>query len=353
MPAPWRCTLSRKPSPGFPHHSAGRAVFCNRCWTSSGVACGRASSSSATAPATCGDDIDVPLKFPYPPCSSGSVDLMVPPGAPRSGLKLRSGGRPYDEKLEMSPPVGCGSLVRRSVHVIVTTGPAAMRPSIRTPLAALMVTTGIVMGTGPTTVGTDEPGDVVVKHDAGGAGGLGVGRLDGEAARSTSNQRHTSGQAPCWQRDTRVVDGRRAVPVRAIGNDPTSGGGGAPAASTYPILAPSGVIVKAVRFACELSNDATPMTFLPTPGAEAPYSPRVPSLPIDATTTTPCLTRLSAALRRRVLRPRERGADAHVHDVGSVVERQFHRVEQDVGGGRALTPEYSIRVESHVEAQRR
>ena len=44
-----------------------------------------------------------------------------------------------------------------------------------------------------------------------------------------------------------------------------------------------------------LSNDATPITFLPTPGAPAVYRPSAPLLPIDATTATPLLTSRSEA----------------------------------------------------------
>src|SRR5512140_3579419 len=63
MPAPWRCTLSRKPRPGLPNHAFGDAVF----WRRSRMACefvlGCASRNSAAAPATCGEDIEVPLRF--------------------------------------------------------------------------------------------------------------------------------------------------------------------------------------------------------------------------------------------------------------------------------------------------
>src|SRR5215468_12647065 len=102
---------------GLPKNGFGRAVFCRRACTSAGRVWGWASRNSATAPATWGDDIDVPLRTPYPPCSSGNVDRTVPPGAPMSGLKLRSGAGPYDEKLEIRLPVGLGSLASRSVHV--------------------------------------------------------------------------------------------------------------------------------------------------------------------------------------------------------------------------------------------
>ena len=62
----------------------------------------------------------------------------------------------------MRPPVGCGSLAMSDVHVIVT-GPLARRPSIRTPLAALMLTTGIVMGGVPATVGEMKPGTLLYR----------------------------------------------------------------------------------------------------------------------------------------------------------------------------------------------
>jgi hypothetical protein len=51
------------------------------------------------------------------------------------------------------------------------------------------------------------------------------------------------------------------------------------------------------RVAFVLSNDATPITLWPTPGEPADQSccPFRPLLPIDATTTMPASTRLSAA----------------------------------------------------------
>ena len=91
-PGDGRCRGSR--GPDFPTTGPDARCSATAPATSRGLVLGRASSSSATAPATCGDAIDVPLRFPYPPCSSGSVDRIVPPGAPMSGLKLRSGGRP-------------------------------------------------------------------------------------------------------------------------------------------------------------------------------------------------------------------------------------------------------------------
>src|SRR5438445_768152 len=82
------------------------------------VTSGRASRTIATAPATCGEDIDVPLSVAYPPRAIGNVDRMLPPGAPRSGLVVRSGDGPYAEKLETRLPVGFGTVVSFVVHVI-------------------------------------------------------------------------------------------------------------------------------------------------------------------------------------------------------------------------------------------
>src|SRR6266536_5263776 len=51
------------------------------------------------------------------------------------------------------------------------------------------------------------------------------------------------------------------------------------------------------RVAFRLSNEATPMTLRPTPGAPADQScpPLTPLFPIEATTVTPAAARLSAA----------------------------------------------------------
>ena len=73
-----------------------------------------------------------------------------------SGLKLRSGARPNDEKLEIRFAVGFGSLTIWLVHVIVT-APAARRPLIRAPLSAEIATTGIVIAGVPATVGETNP----------------------------------------------------------------------------------------------------------------------------------------------------------------------------------------------------
>ena len=54
------------------------------------------------------------------------------------------------------PAEASGVLIVCAVHVSVV-APAAMRPSIKAPSAAEIDTTGIVIGTGPTTVGDTEP----------------------------------------------------------------------------------------------------------------------------------------------------------------------------------------------------
>ena len=63
-PAPWWCVTSRNPRPGFPDQRPGVALFCRMSRTTWLFTSGRASSSSATAPATCGEAIDVPLFSP-------------------------------------------------------------------------------------------------------------------------------------------------------------------------------------------------------------------------------------------------------------------------------------------------
>src|SRR5579871_6989462 len=63
MPAPCRWTLSRNPSAGLPHQRAGSAPFCRMSRTAWEGVCGDACSSSAAAPATWGEDIEVPLRL--------------------------------------------------------------------------------------------------------------------------------------------------------------------------------------------------------------------------------------------------------------------------------------------------
>jgi hypothetical protein len=62
-----------------------------------------------------------------------------------SGLTVRSCASPHDEKPDTRPAVESGVDTVCEVQVKVV-GPDAMRPSIRTPLAAVIVTTGMVMG---------------------------------------------------------------------------------------------------------------------------------------------------------------------------------------------------------------
>src|SRR3989442_4730594 len=81
---------------------------------------------------------------------------MKPPGAPMSGLRVRSGEGPYELKLEMSPPVEFGICATALVQVIVV-APAAIRESSSAPSASDVATTGIVMGVTPATVGLKNP----------------------------------------------------------------------------------------------------------------------------------------------------------------------------------------------------
>src|SRR5215510_4814772 len=117
---------------------------------------GFASRISATPPATCGDDIEVPERVAVPPSSSGYEERMPPPGAPILGLKLRSGGRPKLLNPESNPPVPKGKPAKLLVHVRVV-GPAAMAASRVAPWAAVMVTTGMVMAGVPSTVIASAP----------------------------------------------------------------------------------------------------------------------------------------------------------------------------------------------------
>src|SRR5436853_145631 len=118
---------------------------------------------------------------------------MNPPGAPMSGLSVRSGERPQELKEEIWLAVEFGVLTTCAVQVIVT-GPAATRLLMVTPSGAL-----------------------------------------------------------------------------------------------------SGLMVNEARLSFTFSNDATPITFSPRPGAPPEYRPFAPLLPKEATTTMPWLTRRLAA----------------------------------------------------------
>ena len=85
------------------------------------------------------------------------------------------------------------------------------------------------------------------------------------------------------------------VPVRAMGELPESGEGGAPVAGMYPTALSSAEIVNFDTLMNVLSKLATPITLLPTAGALAEYVPSPPLLPKDATTTICLLTSRSAA----------------------------------------------------------
>ena len=71
MPAPWRCAKSRKPRVALPDQGFGSAVFCSSLAMTVGLTLPLACRMSATAPATCGEDIEVPDRAAMPPSSSG------------------------------------------------------------------------------------------------------------------------------------------------------------------------------------------------------------------------------------------------------------------------------------------
>ena len=102
----------------------------------------------------------MPLIVAKPPCSSGYVERIRPPGAPMSGLSPSSASTPYELNDEIRPPVGFGNVPVVFVHVIVA-GPAAILPSINTPSVSETATTGIVIGIGPATVGLNRPGTLL------------------------------------------------------------------------------------------------------------------------------------------------------------------------------------------------
>ncbi len=165
IPAPCRWTLSRKPRLGFPNHGAGSALFWRMVRTLSGFVFGFACSSSAAAPATCGEAIEVPLIVAYAPSSSGYVDRMRPPGAPMSGLRSSSASSPYELNDEMRPPVGFVNEPVSSVQLSVC-GPASIALLIDTPSVSETATTGIVTGfpsapAATATVGLKRPGTLL------------------------------------------------------------------------------------------------------------------------------------------------------------------------------------------------
>src|SRR5947209_18802793 len=84
------------------------------------------------------------------------------------------------------------------------------------------------------------------------------------------------------------------VEVGLMATEPEIGAGGgfpppvAPAPpGRYPTRAPSGLMVNAARLSFTFSNEATPITFSPRPGAPPEYRPFPPLLPKEATTTMP------------------------------------------------------------------
>src|SRR5919108_225844 len=72
------------------------------------------------------------------------------------GFSVRSAARPKELKDEMRLPVAVAALTVPLVQVR-DVGPAAMRASSTWPSAAVMATTGIVIGTAPATVGVTRP----------------------------------------------------------------------------------------------------------------------------------------------------------------------------------------------------
>ncbi len=68
------------------------------------------SNSNAELPAMKGVAMDVPERRANEPSGTGNVERMLPPGAATAGLKNISLDGPYEEKVEMSPPVGLGKL---------------------------------------------------------------------------------------------------------------------------------------------------------------------------------------------------------------------------------------------------
>src|SRR5664280_867849 len=158
-PPPWRCTGSSAPLVGSCDQAASVPVVCSSSRTfvvlplRSGFAC----SSRATAPVTCGEAIDVPDSLAYELFSIGNVDRMFPPGAPRSGLRLRSAARPYDEKSDTNPPTGLGVVIQPAAQVSDTARDCRDAASA-VPSASGMRTTGIVIAEGPATVMLARPG---------------------------------------------------------------------------------------------------------------------------------------------------------------------------------------------------
>src|SRR4030095_4350126 len=96
----------------------------------------------------------------------------------------------------------------------------------------------------------------------------------------------------CWIKHPSVV--LAVAPVRTSGIVPEVGAAGAAAAAIYPNARSSGAAVKNACSTWLLSNDPTPITLRPTPGAAAEYTPNPPSLPFATTTIIPASTSASA-----------------------------------------------------------
>jgi hypothetical protein len=80
----------------------------------------------------------------------------------------------------------------------------------------------------------------------------------------------------------------QTVPASTSGSVvPSVGGSATSPRPRYGTAVPDGFATTERAVTCVLSNDATPMTFSPRPGAPAEYRPEAPELPIEATTTMP------------------------------------------------------------------
>ena len=78
-----------------------------------------------------------------------------------------------------------------------------------------------------------------------------------------------------------------------------------------------------------LSKDATPMTSLPTRGRGGRVEAQRAFVADCGDDDDPVPHQTAGGPGRWVLRPLECAADAHVQDVGAIVQHHFHRGEHD------------------------
>src|SRR6266550_4527894 len=91
---------------------------------------------------------------------------MNPPGAPMSGLRVRSGDGPNELKLEMRLPVETEVFESSGVQVRIAP-PARIRLKIARPSSAVTATTGMVIGGAPgMTVAERNPGALLYRTTA-------------------------------------------------------------------------------------------------------------------------------------------------------------------------------------------